>query len=726
MGKKFILYPLSCLPIAVLLVEAAGAPIVPPNSVVNNASFAAGTNPIAPGTIAAIFGTNLNDGSSNPSSSFGPNGNLRTSLGGASVTFNGISAPMFSSFTGQLNVQIPFELAGANSANVVVTVGGQSSLPQSVPIGQYSPGIFTLNSSGTGQGAVLISNTSVFVAASGSIAGVASRAANPGDFITIFATGLGAVTNPPATGQPASGNPLSKTTTTPTVTIGGVSATDISFSGLAPQFVGLYQVDVQVPQGVPTGDAVPISLNIGGKASNTATVALNGTAISFQHIVVIFQENRTPDNMFQGLCSAPYGTAQSCSASANANQYDIQTQHWLDKTSASGVTEPGVVGLANAYDLDHSHGGFANQCDVNAATGVCRMDGSAKVGCGGTCLSTPQFRYVDNSTGILNPYLDMATQYGWANLMFQTNQGPSFPAHQFIFGGTSAPTTADDAAGVFAAENPMNNDAGCTAAAGTTVNVLDSNGAATNIYPCFEHLTVPDIMPASATWRYYSAGQNSIWTAPDAIQHICQSTGPGGNCVGQSWDQNVDLKPADILTDIANCKLRSISWAIPTGANSDHAQSNDGGGPSWVASIVNAIGKSTACDNGAGYWNNTAIFITWDDWGGWYDHEPPTILAPPYSHYQDGFRVPLIVVSAYTPRGYINNTRHDFGSILRFIEHNFGVQEGTLNFSDARSSGDLTAFFTLQSPRTYVTVQSPKTADFFINDTRPMTDPDDY
>ena len=67
-----------------------------------------------------------------------------------------------------------------------------------------------------------------------------------------------------------------------------------------------------------------------------------------------------------------------------------------------------------------------------------------------------------------------------------------------------------------------------------------------------------------------------------------------------------------------------------------------------------------ACDNGAGYWNNTAIFITWDDWGGWYDHEPPTILAQPEGDYQYGFRVPLVVVSAYTPQGYINNTAPRF------------------------------------------------------------------
>jgi phospholipase C len=200
----------------------------------------------------------------------------------------------------------------------------------------------------------------------------------------------------------------------------------------------------------------------------------------------------------------------------------------------------------------------------------------------------------------------------------------------------------------------------------------------------------------------------------------------GGVCTGQAWKDNVDLKPADVLTDIANCNLRSVSWVIPTGQNSDHARSNDGGGPSWVASIVNAIGTSTACDNGAGYWHDTAIVITWDDWGGWYDHEPPTILAQPQGDYQYGFRVPMIFVSAYTPQGYINNLRHDFGSVLRFIEHNFGIPLGALNFADARAKNDLIGFYDLtQQPRAYQTVAAAKTAAFFLKDKRKATDPDD-
>jgi phospholipase C len=466
-----------------------------------------------------------------------------------------------------------------------------------------------------------------------------------------------------------------------------------------------------------------------------ASILAPAQIASFQHIVVIVQENRTPDDLFYGLCTPHRNANDRCSATPTASQYDIQTGNWLDRNSSTGVTQPAPVALANTYDLSHAHTAFVSMCNANSS-GVCKMDGAGDIVCSGTCagLTKPQFKFVDNSQGVVQPYVDMALAYGWANYMFQTNQGPSFPAHQFLFGGTSAPSAADDAAGIFASENMSTTTAGaadgiagCTAPATTTVEVINSTGGEnTKIYPCFEHQTMADILPASFTWRYYAPSAGSIWTAPNAIEHICESTGKGGKCAGDSWTNNVDLTPADVLRDIAACNLRSVSWVIPSGENSDHANVNDGGGPSWVTSIVNAIGTSSACDGGSGYWKNTAIFIVWDDWGGWYDHEPPTILAQPGGDYQYGFRVPLLVVSAYTPQGYINNDRHDFGSILRFVEHNFGIAEGALNFADARASNDLTAFFQLtQPPRRYKPIRAPKKAGFFLGDRRKPSDPDD-
>ena len=466
----------------------------------------------------------------------------------------------------------------------------------------------------------------------------------------------------------------------------------------------------------------------------TCSVSLQAQIRNFGHIVVIVQENRTPDNLFQGLCTPPFGTSSSCSTTPTGKQYDIQTRNWLDNSSATGVTQPHSVLLANKYDLGHAHFAWVKQCDADAA-GNCKMDGASKVNCSGVCPAKPQFAYVDNSTGTVNTYLELATQYGWANNMFQTNQGPSFPAHQYIFGGTSAPSLSADHAGTFASENVIGagKGAGCIASSTRVVQLIDGTGTeapSNKIFPCFEHNTIADLLqPRNITWRYYAPSANDIWTAPNAIQHICMANGT--TCTGTDWKANVDLNPAHVLTDIANCNLRKVTWVIPRGQNSDHAATNTGGGPAWVASIVNALGNSWAASNHkCDYWGNnsndpTAIFVVWDDWGGWYDHRAPAKLAPPQGGYQLGFRVPLLVVSAYTPLQLVDNTRHDFGSLVRFIEQNYGITEGALTFADARASTNLTGFFNLnQAARPFLNLHAQVGAAFFLHDKRPMTAPD--
>ncbi len=462
-----------------------------------------------------------------------------------------------------------------------------------------------------------------------------------------------------------------------------------------------------------------------------AIIPAHAQISSFQHVLILVQENRTPDNLFQGLCKMPFGGPKSCSITPTGSQYDIQTTAWLDKTATGGTTNPATTTLIGTYDLTHAHAGFTTQCDLNPS-GVCAMDDAAGVECvSGTCPDRPAFAYVLNTKAILSPYLTMATSYGWANYMFQTNQGPSFPAHQFLFGGTSAPSAADDAIGTFAAENLTDHDdtVGCIANADVTVNLITPAGETGTIYPCFEHTTLSDLLEQNnVTWSYYTPNSGTtIWTAPNAIDHICMPSAPtGGTCTGSEWTDHVLYPPSQILTDIKNCNLAQAVWVMPTGQNSDHSDTNTGGGPAWVASVINAIGSNPKCKNGETYWHNTAILVTWDDWGGWYDHEPPTILAGAQGDYQYGFRVPFFVISAYTPPAFIDNTRMDFGTILRFVEHNYGIAEGALNFADARASGDLTEFFNLsQVPRVFQKVPAAHDADYFINDKTPPTDPDD-
>ncbi len=358
----------------------------------------------------------------------------------------------------------------------------------------------------------------------------------------------------------------------------------------------------------------------------------------------------------------------------------------------------------------------------------------------------PSMDYVQNTMWESNPphyildsYFQIANQYGWANYMFQTSQGPSFPAHQFLFSGTSAPIQYGDINDPcesignkypcwewFDAENVgggKSNDTttGCIANTGRTSKQIDPDSTETfppnplgfaNGYPCYDHPTLSDLLSSNSPqslWKYYARSRADLWNAPTAVNHICVTNGGGngGSCAGTEWQTNVGAvlptsnDAAPFLTDIANCNLADMSWVIPDGNWSDHSsfvQPGDGG-PSWVAAIVNAVGQSSCTDmvNGqpVSYWHDTVILITWDDWGGLYDDVvPPNCPGPlPCTGYSNsgttngqqyvyGFRVPLLVVSAYAKPSYISGGpsqgevapyTHDFGSILNFIEYAFGT-----------------------------------------------------
>lgn len=248
------------------------APVVNALGVVNNASFAPGSNAVAPGSIAAVFGSNMNDGSNVLFSSFGADGKLVATLADAQVTVNGERVPIFYATPNQLGIQIPTDLTGS-SATIVVKTGGLASAIQNISVAPTAPGLFSTDQSGHGQGAILIANTNTLVAPTGSIPGRDSRPAKPGDFITIFCTGLGVVSPALDTGERGANN---TTVAKPTVTIDGNQAV-VEFSGNAPGFVGLDQINVQVPASTRTGNDIPIVVTIGGQQSNTVTIAVSGT-----------------------------------------------------------------------------------------------------------------------------------------------------------------------------------------------------------------------------------------------------------------------------------------------------------------------------------------------------------------------------------------------------------------------------------------------------------------
>ena len=245
---------------AIRLLQPIGsvpAPEAGANGVVDAAAFRA---PVTAGGVASVFGTNLasvvTDALTAP---------LPHSIQGASVTIGGRAAPVFFVSPHQINFQVPWELFGQTQTSLQVTTPAGTSGPVTISLSAASPSIFTLDSTGGGQGVVTISST-------GQLA-VAATPATRGQYITIYCTGLGIVSNQPATGATAVAEPVSSTLANATVTIGGVPAT-VNFAGLAPDFVGLNQVNALVPSTVAPGPTVPLVLSINGVSSNMVTIAV--------------------------------------------------------------------------------------------------------------------------------------------------------------------------------------------------------------------------------------------------------------------------------------------------------------------------------------------------------------------------------------------------------------------------------------------------------------------
>jgi uncharacterized protein (TIGR03437 family) len=254
-----------CLPAALATSSGGSVPTIPSSGVVGGASY---TSSLVAAGITSIFGTNFASG--NNAATTLP---LPTTLGGVTVKLNGIAAPLFFVGASQINFEMPWEVLGQTTATLTVTNAAGTSTPLIISLAGVPPGIFSIDSSGKGQGAIQLANSSTFAAPAGSIPGAAGQPVARGNYVTIYCSGLGAVSNQPATGAAASGSTLSSASGNVTVTIGGQNA-PVSFAGLAPGFVGLYQVNAQVPSSVTPGNAVAVVVTVNGTASNTVTMAV--------------------------------------------------------------------------------------------------------------------------------------------------------------------------------------------------------------------------------------------------------------------------------------------------------------------------------------------------------------------------------------------------------------------------------------------------------------------
>lgn len=303
---------------------------------------------------------------------------------------------------------------------------------------------------------------------------------------------------------------------------------------------------------------------------------------------------------------------------------------------ANGVTEPQA---ANPLSSDIDHQGPAAIAAIDGG----KMDGFNARG---------EVQYTQSD---IPTYWAYAKQFGLGDNFFSSDAEESTPNHLSMFAGQ---TGGMDGVSID----------GCTGPQSEILHSRSVSGQEFWGYPCYNMSSLPTLLDAaSVSWKYYSS--TGIWDAPLFLQSYYKSP-------------NNIRKTGQFVSDVQSGNLASVSFVMPTGGDvSDHPPAHIQIAQNWVAGQINAIMKSA-------YWQSTAIFLTWDDWGGFYDHvAPPTLDS-------DGLgpRAPLIVISPYAKSGYIGHNQGEFASFDKFIEEDFGL--GNLGQRDSLpQTGDLMDFF---------------------------------
>ncbi|HTU83308.1 MAG TPA: alkaline phosphatase family protein [Candidatus Acidoferrales bacterium] len=429
------------------------------------------------------------------------------------------------------------------------------------------------------------------------------------------------------------------------------------------------------------------SPNLGGAGgilpSTASTGAVKKTTLGnyIKHVVLIVQENHSFDNLFATFPGADGTTTGKMNngTTVSLQESNLYSSELLDNSH-------------RAYEIDYDHG---------------KMDGFNAVWVSSEPCPMCAYQYVNPAQ--IAPYWTMAKQYVLTDHMFPTESSGSFTGHQDLIRGD---TELDDQESAF--DFPSHGPWGCDAPPGTTVPLLMKTGKEVldGPFPCFTYSAISDLLDAkSVSWRYYTpildgSGASlagAYWDGFDAIAKVrCGTFSPPGTCTGYGSDwANISSPETNVFSDISKGKLPAVSWVIPDGQNSDHAGfGSSDTGPSWVAQVVNAIGKSK-------YWDSTAIVVTWDDWGGWYDH-----VAPPQVNYAGlGMRVPAIVISPYAKKGYVSHTTYQFGSIIKLVEDVYGL--GRLNTTDVTANNMDDCFDFSQKARAFVPIPAKYSKKFF-------------
>ena len=413
--------------------------------------------------------------------------------------------------------------------------------------------------------------------------------------------------------------------------------------------------------------------------AQTQRAVADSAPIPIRHVVIVIQENRSFDNIFAGF---PGADAPLVGKLPNGNTVPLET--------------------IEVDTGDPAHSFQQSLLDIDGG----KMDGFANAGMYSGSTGNPPVELSRLKPSIVAPYWEMARQYTLADRMFPTEYGPSWTAHLNLVASTTTvtPTTAviDFPTEIFGEY--------CGVSHSVHTFVVTSAGKYENgPYPCFTQFrTMADTLDAAhVSWRYY---------APNTTGGSCE-TACGGQWSpfasikkvreGPDW-QNVIDPPPQVLRDIGAGNLADVTWIVPESPWSDHAfYAAKPWGPSWVGAIVNAIGKSQ-------FWQNTAIVVVWDEWGGFYDD-----AVPPKLDYRGlGIRVPCLIISPYARHNYVSHTQYEYGSILKFVEQVFDLAPlgpTSAGYTDTRATSILDSFDFTQAPPAFKPIGVPYPPSTFLN-----------
>jgi phospholipase C len=427
------------------------------------------------------------------------------------------------------------------------------------------------------------------------------------------------------------------------------------------------------PPAAPSGwvDAAAADAARFGRESDPRVTPAPG---QIQHVVIVVQENRSFDNLFQS-----YPNADTASSGLNSK----------------GQTIPlAPIPLEAPYDIYHAFVNWLPAWDKG------KMDHFDLEGVSGSYQSYPNPQYGYVPTSETAPYWSMAQQYVLADRMFASDADGSFIAHQYLIAG-QANSEVNYPLGTW----------GCSGGSGSTIHQVTAQRkiTTTTVPVCQDYQTIADELDTRGLpWRSYAASgpgpHGSIWNGFQAVNHIFN---------GPDWVKDIIAPQTQFLTDVPAGKLAAVTWVLPDYQDSDHAGNGSNTGPAWVANVVNAVGQSQ-------FWNTSVVFVVWDDWGGWYDHVPP----PQLDYDGLGFRVPMLCISPYAYRGKVSHARYEFGSILRFVENNFGI--GQLARSDARATpADAGCLNYRAKPRAFIPILTALKRGYFLARKPSPRPPDD-